>query len=122
MREAAKFYAECWGANAPRVCIENSIMHPYAETELTHLGVPIEKAYSVQPWEFADRESHPDNVTKAAFLLTRGLPKLEGKGVLDGSTARPECHYASPGPDRWKVRSRTRQVIADAMADTWAND
>jgi hypothetical protein len=31
----------------------------------------------------------------------------------------PRVHFASPGPDRWKERSRTMQGIADAMADQW---
>ncbi len=28
-------------------------------------------------------------------------------------------HRASPGPDRWKLRSRTFQGIANACADQW---
>jgi hypothetical protein len=32
---------------------------------------------------------------------------------------RAKIHYASPGPDRWKERSRTYQGIADAMAEQW---
>ena len=28
-------------------------------------------------------------------------------------------HHASPGPDRWKIRSRTFEGIAEAMAEQW---
>ncbi|MCY4241017.1 MAG: hypothetical protein OXD36_04670 [Rhodobacter sp.] len=37
--------------------------------------------------------------------------------VVGGREAR--VHRASPGPDRWKERSRTYRGIADAMADQW---
>jgi hypothetical protein len=33
----------------------------------------------------------------------------------------PRVHHASPGPDRWKERSRTLQGIAGAMADQWGS-
>lgn len=35
---------------------------------------------------------------------------------------RERLHYLSPGPDRWKERSRTYQGIADAMAMQWGGD
>lgn len=35
---------------------------------------------------------------------------------------RERLHYLSPGPDRWKERSRTYQGIADAMAIQWGGD
>lgn len=31
----------------------------------------------------------------------------------------PRVHHASPGPDRWKERSRTLPGIAAAMAEQW---
>ena len=32
---------------------------------------------------------------------------------------RNRIHWAAPGPDRWKLRSKTYQGIADAMAAQW---
>lgn len=32
---------------------------------------------------------------------------------------RERLHYCSPGPDRWRIRSRTFEGIANAMADQW---
>lgn len=65
----------------------------------------------IQPWMFGHGE------TKATCLWLKNLPKLVPTKVVDGRT--PRVHYASPGPDRWKERSRTLPGIADAMAEQW---
>ncbi len=117
MLQACAFYAECWNANSDRVAVENSDMHPYAIEELERLGVPIRQARLYQPWMFATDET--DNVSKGLHLLTRGLPPLEPLGIFDGTTARQEAHRESPGPDRWKNRSRTRKAVAEAFARHW---
>ena len=36
---------------------------------------------------------------------------------MEGRT--PRAHYASPGKDRWKIRSTTLTGIAAAMAEQW---
>jgi hypothetical protein len=54
---------------------------------------------------------------KATCLWLKNLPKLEPTDIVDGRT--PRVHYASPGPDRWKERSRTLAGIAAAMAEQW---
>lgn len=43
--------------------------------------------------------------------------KLKPTNIVSGREAR--VHRMSPGPDRWKDRSRTYQGIADAMAEQW---
>lgn len=65
----------------------------------------------IQPWQFGHGE------TKATCLWLKGLPKLTPTKIVEGRKAR--VHFASPGPDRWKERSRTLQGIADAMAVQW---
>jgi site-specific DNA-cytosine methylase len=65
----------------------------------------------VQPWQFGHGE------TKATCLWLQNLPALTPTDIVDGR--KPRVHHASPSPDRWKVRSRTLQGIADAMADQW---
>jgi hypothetical protein len=67
----------------------------------------------VQPWMFGHGE------TKATCLWLKGLPKLVPTDVVDGR--QPRVHHASPGPDRWKERSRTLPGIAAAMADQWGS-
>lgn len=65
----------------------------------------------VQPWMFGHGE------TKATCLWINGLPLLKPTNIVEGR--RPRVHYESPGPDRWKNRSRTLEGIAKAMAEQW---
>lgn len=65
----------------------------------------------VQPWWFGHGE------TKATCLWLKGLPPLRPTQIVGGR--KPRVHYASPGPDRWKERSRTLKGIADAMGEQW---
>jgi len=66
----------------------------------------------IQPWQFGHGE------TKATCLWLHRLPKLVTTDEVEGREAK--CHRMSPGPNRWKERSRTYQGIADAMAAQWS--
>lgn len=94
-----------WGCGIPKICIENPIG---VLSTRSKLGKPTQ---IVQPWQFGHGE------TKATCLWLKGLPKLVPTNIVDGR--EPRVHHASPGPDRWKERSRTLQGIADAMANQW---
>jgi len=107
MREAVVFFGQCLSANAPRVAVENPVMHRHARD----LIGPA--AFTVQPWQFGD------NFKKRTCFWARGLPPLKPTSTLDGSTAVAEVHRAPPGPNRWKDRSRTYPGIAAAIADQW---
>lgn len=65
----------------------------------------------IQPWQFG----HPE--VKATCLWLRGLEPLRPTEIVEGRAAR--VHFESPGPDRWKNRSRTLKGVASAMADQW---
>lgn len=65
----------------------------------------------VQPWWFGHGE------TKMTGLWLKNLPKLQPTNEVDGRA--PKTHYAAPGPNRWKNRSRTCAGLADAMAEQW---
>lgn len=108
MREGAAFFLECLNANAPLVAVENPVMHRYAR-EIVGRGPD----FTVQPWQFGDPAK------KRTCFWTRGLPPLVATSNMQASDARADCHLASPGPDRWKVRSRTYQGLADAIAAQW---
>lgn len=84
----------------------------------------------IQPWQFG----HPQ--TKATCLWLKRLPKLvptkiitypqrdEFLAVLDYEQAIKQwhaVHQTPPGPDRWRIRSRTFPGIGDAMADQWGS-
>jgi len=65
----------------------------------------------IQPWQFGHGE------TKATCLWLKNLPLLQPTHIVDGRESK--VHRMSPGPDRWKERSRTYTGIAEAMASQW---
>jgi site-specific DNA-cytosine methylase len=90
----------------PRIALENPI---------SIISSRIRKPDQIiQPWQFGHGE------TKATCLWLKGLPKLQPTLIVEGRS--PRVHYASPGPERWKERSRTLQGIADAMAEQWGGE
>jgi hypothetical protein len=91
--------------NAPihRIAIENPI---------SIISTKIRKPDQIiQPWMFGHGE------TKATCLWLKNLPLLKPTNIVEGREAR--VHRMSPGPDRWKERSRTFEGIAQAMAEQW---
>jgi hypothetical protein len=67
----------------------------------------------IQPWQYGHGE------TKATCLWLENLPPLTPTNIVDGREAR--IHKMPPSADRWKLRSKTYQGIADAMADQWGS-
>lgn len=67
----------------------------------------------IQPWQFGHGE------TKSTCLWLKNLPALKPTNIVDGREAK--VHRCPPGPDRWKIRSKTYQGIADAMAEQWGS-
>ena len=117
--DGAKLFSELLNTrHAKHIAIENPVMHRHAKDRIDGY---FEFDQSVQPWQFATSDTSGDNVKKRTCFWLRDLPKLIPTGTLDGSTARAEVHNASPGPDRWKKRSRFYEGIASAMADQWGN-
>lgn len=103
MSDAAEFFVKLWRAPIAKKCLENPIPHSHAKLP------PYSQV--IQPWQFGHGE------TKATCLWLDNLPKLEPTRVVDGR--KPRVHHASPGPDRWKERSRTYAGIASAFAQQW---
>jgi hypothetical protein len=110
-RDALAFVVRLMESGIPRVCIENPI---------SVISSKIRKPDQiVQPWMFG----HPES--KATCLWLKNLPKLRETRNVKAQMAslplsqRTRVHFASPGPDRWKERSRTLEGIADAMAEQW---
>lgn len=102
-RDALKFVWKLLSANIPRIALENPI---------SVISSKIEKPTQIiQPWMFGHGE------TKATCLWLKGLPKLVPTNIVEGREAK--CHKMPPSPDRWKLRSKTYQGIADAMAAQW---
>lgn len=66
----------------------------------------------IQPWQFGHGE------TKATCLWLNNLPKLKPTNIVEGREDR--IFRLPPTADRAKLRSKTYQGIADAMADQWS--
>ena len=115
--EGAALFSACWNAPIPRVAIENPIMHRHAKARMP---ADLPKPQTVQPWWFGEP------FFKATGFYLRGLPQLVPTRRLTPPKAGTEAHKvwsavhrASPGPDRWKFRSRTFQGVAEACASQW---
>ena len=101
--EALAFVRARLDADIPKIALENPV---------SIISTRIRKPDQViQPWQ------HGHGETKATCLWLTGLPLLTPSNVVRGREAR--IHNMSPGPDRWRERSRTLPGIAAAMADQW---
>jgi len=101
--ESLEFVRRLMDAPIDRIAIENPI---------SIISSRIRKPEQIiQPWMFGHGE------TKATCLWLKNLPKLTPTDIVEGREAR--IHKMSPGPNRWKERSKTYQGIAIAMANQW---
>lgn len=142
MEESARFFNELLGSDIPRICVENPIMHSYGRSL-----VSSRPAQTIQPWMFGHGETKatclwlsglpkltpsdiikPDfdkfprreQVSKATGEIKQGCGNGYATRIIGGGY-QPRVHYASPGPERWKERSRTLTGIAAAMAEQWGS-
>jgi site-specific DNA-cytosine methylase len=103
--EALSFVQQLLDAPIPYIALENPV------------GVISTKLHKpdqiVQPWQFGHGE------TKATCWWLKGLPLLEPTSIVEGRKGR--VWLESPGPDRWKNRSRTYPGIAEAIAEQWGS-
>lgn len=112
--EATNFFLKLYNANVAKIAIENPIMHKYAKGL-----IGVQQSQVIQPWMFGHMEQ------KATCLWLRGLPLLQEtsnvkKEMLElPSNVRQRLHFLPPSKDRWKIRSRTFDGIANAMAEQW---
>ena len=104
-RDALNFVRLLMSAPIPRWCIENPV------SVISSAIRPPDQI--IQPWE------HGHGETKATCFWLQNLPRLVPSNCVEGR--EPKVHLMSPGPDRWKERSRTYQGVADAMADQWGS-
>lgn len=111
---AIDFFMYLINAPVKHICVENPI---------SIMSTVYRKPNQIiQPWMFGHKEQ------KATCLWLKNLPKLMPTKIVKEEMLRlpkrerERLHYMSPGPDRWKNRSRTFQGIADAMAEQWGNE
>jgi len=101
--ESILFFMALMNSSIPMIAVENPI------------GVMSSRYRKpdqiLQPWQYGHGE------TKATCLWLKNLPLLTPSDIVEGREQK--LHNLSPSADRWKIRSKTFQGIADAMANQW---
>jgi site-specific DNA-cytosine methylase len=112
-QEALAFVQRLMDADIPKICIENPV---------SIISSQIRKPEQIiQPYQFGHLEQ------KKTCLWLKNLPKLTDTSnvyeemMMLPKKDREKMHYLPPSPDRWKLRSKTYQGIADAMANQWGS-
>lgn len=107
--EALAFVRLLLDAPIPRIALENPI-----GCISTRIRKPDQ---TIQPWQFG----HPES--KATCLWLKGLPLLEPTLIVEKPTSGHWDNQTpsgqnklGPSADRWKLRSKTYQGIAEAFA------
>ena len=98
--------------NFVRLLMDAPIDRWAIENPVSMISTAIRKPDQIiQPWEYGHGE------TKATCLWLKNLPRLRPSNCVEGR----DCNIIkmSPGPDRWKERSRTFEGVAEAMGDQW---
>ena len=104
-QEALNFVQMLMDAPIPIIAVENPI---------SIISTRIRKPDQIiQPWQFGHGE------TKATCLWLKNLPCLKPTKIVEGR--KPKCHHTPPSKDRWRIRSKTYQGIAEAMSEQWSN-
>ena len=111
MREAAHFFLQILYAPIPHICVENPLMHHWAQEVLPYKLA--DTVQGIQPYMFG----HPDQ--KLTHLWLKNLPPLEEtEFVTEFVSAMPKRTGESRN-HRAKDRSRTYPGVAKAMAEQW---
>lgn len=108
---AKRFFLDCLGANAKKVCVENP-------APLSCFGLP---PYSqiIEPWMFGEPWR------KRTCLWLRGLDTLRPTqtitplGLWVGSSSKRDSAYELKSNRKAKIRSKTFPGVARAMAEQW---
>ncbi|MCP5016926.1 MAG: hypothetical protein GY938_16910 [Ketobacter sp.] len=114
MITAKRFFYSILQAPIKHICIENPVPHSYANLpSYTQI---------IEPYE------HGHEVTKKTCLWLKNLPLLSPTNIVDrgaryigkdGKSNGAAWYQLAPSADRWKIRSRTFEGIAQAMSNQW---
>ena len=107
------FFMSLGDADIPKIAIENPV-----GIMSTQWRKPDQ---IIQPYHFGHE------ATKTTCLWLKNLPPLEptnvvGKGerhITKSGKSLPAWYNLPPSKDRWKIRSRTFEGIAQGMAEQW---
>ena len=117
--QGCDLFSDLWNAPIKHKVIENPVMHKHAKERIRNYR---DATQTVQPWWFGEP------VFKATGLYLDNLPVLVPTNKLNPPKSGTKehgkwskVHRASPGPNRWKERSRFFPGIAAAMAEQWGH-
>lgn len=106
--DALDFVRLLLGAPIEKICLENPV---------SIISSKIRKPDQIiQPWQFGHEES------KKTCLWLKNLPKLVPTQIMivrNKNLTPSGQNKLGPSKDRWKLRSKTYQGIAESMAQTW---
>lgn len=112
-QKALDFVQRLLDAPIAKICLENPV---------SVISSKIRKPDQIiQPWMFGHE------ATKTTCLWLKNLPNLEPTDVVDkgarhvtkSGKSLPEWYNLPPSADRWRIRSKTFEGIAAAMASQW---
>ena len=110
--EALEFVTKLWNAPCDKICIENPV--GCLNTKLSFLPKP----QYIQPWQFGE------DASKKTGLWLKNLPQLKPtKTVIKDRYANQTPtgqNNLGPSKDRWRLRSKTYEGIANGMAEQWS--
>ena len=114
MEKSAAFFLECYNANAPRIAVENPVMHKHARRLINGM----KQSFSIQPYEFGEPYS------KRTCFWTKGLPILIADPSMsvrwqDAEGFDHNLYRTLRGNDLRIARSRSYVAVANAMARQW---
>jgi len=108
LKEAVDFFLKMLNAPCFRVAVENPIMHKYARER-----IPAPTQY-IQPYWFGDA------VSKRTGFWLRNLPQLIPTRLITKDKVVQKIWREPPGPERTRIRSKTFEGVAKAMAEQWS--
>lgn len=111
--DAAEFFRRFLEAPIDKICVENPV-----GVISTLIRRPNQY---IQPYH----HGHPES--KKTGLWLKNLPLLTPTNIVEegprhvtkSGKSLPEWYNLPPSEDRWKIRSKTFEGIAKAMADQW---
>ena len=115
--EALEFIQKIWALPCEKLAIENPV-------GCINSRLPcIPKPQYIQPWQFGH------DASKKTGLWKRGLPDLKPTKVIKPRIVNGKKRWSNqtdsgqnklpPSKDRWKLRAKTYDGIAKAMAEQW---
>ncbi len=114
LAKATAFFKSLLNAPIPHIAVENPLPHKWGAEQI---GRKYDQR--VQPYQFGVPQK------KGICLWLKNLPLLVPTNILTPPKDKTELKKwetvwrAAPGKEQWKIRSRTFQGVADAMAEQW---